>query len=183
MGVPLGMTGRVRILATRYQLLIFIIIALALSTFRVQAEPMTVKVLRVLAGDNLLVDYQGKQEIVRLLGIDSPESRINKKAENDAKRTGKDVETIIAMGRKATAFVRTLVKPGDLVTIEFDIDPIDQYERLLGYVYLPNGKMLNEEIVNAGYANVITAPPNVKYQKRFMKAYEEARETGRGLWR
>ena len=76
----MGMTGRVRILATRYQLLIFIIIALALSTFRVQAEPMTVKVLRVLAGDNLLVDYQGKQEIVRLLGIDAPESRISKES-------------------------------------------------------------------------------------------------------
>ncbi len=52
----------------------------------------------------------------------------------------------------------------------------DRYDRLLGYVYLSNGKMLNEEIVKAGYANV-------KYQDRFLKAYQEARERKRGLWR
>ena len=45
--------------------------------------------------------------------------------------------------------------------------------RLLGYIYLSNGKMLNEEIVKAGYANVMTIPPTVKYQDRFLKAYQE----------
>ncbi len=58
----------------------------------------------------------------------------------------------------------------------------DRYGRLLGYVYLSNGKMLNEEIVKAGYANVMTIPPNVKYQDRFLKACQEAREKKRGLW-
>ncbi len=42
--------------------------------------------------------------------------------------------------------------------------------------------MLNEEIVKAGYATVMTIPPNVKYQDRFLKAYKEARERKRGLW-
>ena len=42
--------------------------------------------------------------------------------------------------------------------------------------------MLNEEIVKAGYANVMTIPPDVKYQGRFLKAYREAREDKRGLW-
>ena len=42
--------------------------------------------------------------------------------------------------------------------------------------------MLNEEIVKAGYANVMTIPPNVKYQDRFLKAYRGARERKRGLW-
>jgi micrococcal nuclease len=36
--------------------------------------------------------------------------------------------------------------------------------------------MLNEEIVKAGYANVITMPPNIKYQDRFLKSLKEARE-------
>jgi micrococcal nuclease len=40
--------------------------------------------------------------------------------------------------------------------------------------------MLNEEIVKAGYANVMTVPPNVKYQERFLKAYREAGRNGRG---
>jgi micrococcal nuclease len=43
--------------------------------------------------------------------------------------------------------------------------------------------MLNEEIVKAGYANVMTIPPNVKYQDRFLKYYQEARKRKRGLWR
>jgi micrococcal nuclease len=43
--------------------------------------------------------------------------------------------------------------------------------------------MLHEERVRAGYANLLTYPPNVKYQERFLKAYKGARENGRGLWR
>ncbi len=42
--------------------------------------------------------------------------------------------------------------------------------------------MLNEEIVKAGFASVMTIPPNVKYQDRFLRAYKEARENKRGLW-
>jgi micrococcal nuclease len=59
----------------------------------------------------------------------------------------------------------------------------DQYGRLLGYAYLSDGRMLNEEIVRAGYANLLTHPPNVKYQERFLMAYREARENGMGLWK
>jgi hypothetical protein len=36
--------------------------------------------------------------------------------------------------------------------------------------------MLNEEIVRAGYANLLTHPPDVNYQERFLMAYREARE-------
>ena len=43
--------------------------------------------------------------------------------------------------------------------------------------------MLNEEIIKAGYANVMTIPPNVKYKDRFLNDYKEARESKRGLWR
>ena len=42
--------------------------------------------------------------------------------------------------------------------------------------------MLNEEIVKAGYANVMTIPPNVKYKDMFLSAYKQARESKRGLW-
>ncbi len=43
--------------------------------------------------------------------------------------------------------------------------------------------MLNEEILKAGYATVMTIPPNVKYQDRFLKAYREARGNKKGLWK
>ncbi len=142
----------------------------------------TTTVIRVVDGDTLKVRYWGKEESIRLNGIDTPESRVNKKAKRDAKKSGQDIKTITSMGKRATEFVESLVKSGDLITIEFDAQQRDRYRRLLGYVYLSNGKMLNEEIVKAGYANVMTIPPNVKYQDRFLKAYKQARKTERGLW-
>ena len=106
-----------------------------------------------------------------------------KEVKGDAQRSGQDIKAIISQGRMSTSFVKTLVKPGDTVTIEFDVQKRDKYRRLLVYVYLSNGKMLNEEVVKAGYANLMTIPPNVKYQDTFLRASKEARENKRGLWR
>ncbi len=82
--------------------------------------------------------------------------------------------------------MKTLLKPGGTVKIEFDVQKREKNRtngRLLGYVYLSDGKMLNEEVVKAGYANLMTYPPNVKYQERFLKAYRDARDNMKGLWR
>ena len=144
-------------------------------------DPATIK--RVVDGDTLKIIYQGQEESVRLIGVDTPESKNNRKARKDAGRSGKDVEQITAMGKDAARYMRTIAKEGDRVTIEFDVQKRDKYKRLLGYVYLENGRMLNEEIIKAGYANPMTIPPNVKYQHKFLKAYREARDAGRGLFR
>jgi micrococcal nuclease len=162
-----------------YKTLLFIIVVLLSSTLHAQ---QTTTVSRVIDGDTLKVFYLGGEVSIRLIGIDTPESRVNNKAKKDAKRSEQDIEIIIAMGKRATAYVESLVKPGDTITIEFDVQELDRYGRLLGYVYLSNGKMLNEEIIKAGYANVMTIPPNVKYKDMFLKAYQEARENERGLW-
>lgn len=158
---------------------LFVLLAL---TFPLQAKE-TATVLSVVDGDTLKIKYEGREESIRLIGIDAPESKANEKAKRDAQRSGQDLKTIIAMGKEATRYVKTLVKPGDKVEIELDVQTRDRYGRLLGYVYLSNGKMLNEEIAKAGYADPMTIPPNVKYQERFLKAYREARENQRGLWR
>ncbi len=143
----------------------------------------TYEVLRVVDGDTLKVLYHGNAESLRLIGIDTPESRVNSRAKNESKRTGQGLNTLLAMGKEATKFVKTLVNENDHIRIEFDVQKRDKYGRLLGYVYLSNGKMLNEEILKAGYANLMTYPPNVKYQERFLRPYREAREEKRGLWR
>ncbi len=152
------------------------------STSKSSYAQQTTTVTRIVDGDTIKIRYWGKEESIRLIGIDTPESRVNKKAKRNAERSGQDLKTITSMGKRATEYVERLVKPGDLITIEFDAQEKDRYGRLLGYVYLSNGKMLNEEIVKAGYASVMTIPPNVKYQDRFLKAYQEARERKRGLW-
>ena len=55
--------------------------------------------------------------------------------------------------------------------------------RTLAYVYLENGTLLNEIIVQEGYAQVSTYPPNVKYEKLFLKRQNEARENNKGFWK
>ncbi len=137
-----------------------------------------IRVKRVVDGDTLLLTNGEK---VRLIDIDAPESRPNPRAQKQVEMQSKDLETIIYMGKAAARFVQSLVKPGDQVTIEFDVEKRDRYGRLLGYDYLHNGKMLSEEIVKAGYTSLLTHPPNVKYQHVFLKAYREARKKKRGL--
>lgn len=75
---------------------------------------------------------------------------------------------------------RRLVE-GKRVRLEYDVEKRDRYGRTLAYVYV-GGVMVNERLVRAGYAQVSTYPPNVKYQERFLVAQREAREAGRGLW-
>ncbi|MBI5968401.1 MAG: thermonuclease family protein [Deltaproteobacteria bacterium] len=139
-------------------------------------------VLKVVDGDTLMIEHNGRRESIRLIGIDAPESRANRKARKDAERNGENLRTVISLGKEATKYMKSLVKPGDRIRIELDTRIRDQYGRLLGYVYLSDGRMLNEEIVKAGYASIYTVPPNVKYQDRVLRAYREARENNRGLW-
>ena len=80
------------------------ILAFLSSTLHAQ---QTTSVVRVVDGDTLKVRYWGKEESIRLIGIDTPESRANKKAKKDAKRSGQDIKTI---GKSATRYVEGLVK-------------------------------------------------------------------------
>ncbi len=67
--------------------------------------------------------------------------------------------------------------------LEFNMERRDRYGLLLAYVYLTDGRMLNEEIVKEGYANILTIPPNVKYQESFLRAYREARHNEMVFWK
>ena len=158
-------------------------------------------VTRCIDGDTLQLSNGEK---VRLIGVDTPESKNNAKTRRDAKRTGQDIKTITEQGKKAKEFTRQLVE-GKQVRLEFDVRQRDKYGRLLAYVYvvsdipnvvLPNkrighydvqGEKYYEEFLNAtlvwsGYAQVMTVPPNVKYQDLFLQLQEEARGQGAGFW-
>ena len=101
---------------------------------------------------------------------------------SDAKRTMQDVQTIKYMGKSAAAFTRRLVE-GKKVRLEFDVERRDKYNRLLAYIYLPDGTFVNAEIVANGYASLMTIAPNVKHAELLRARYKEAREKRRGLWK
>jgi len=98
----------------------------------------TATVTRIIDGDTLVAVYQGKKETIRLIGIDTPESKPNRKAKKDAKRTGQPIKAIIARGRQAFVFVRSLLKKGDTVTLAFDKRKRDRYGRLLAGCSMKN---------------------------------------------
>lgn len=165
-----------------FRFLFLIILTTLFFSTLLQASDLATAI-KIVDGDTLKINYEGRETNVRLIGIDTPESKSNKKAAKDAQRSKQDVTTITSMGREATNFVKTLVKPGDKIRVEFDIQQRDRYGRLLCYIYLPNGKMLNEEIVKCGFASPMTIPPNIKHSDKFLKAYEEARKNNKGLWK
>ena len=123
------------------------------------------QVLRVIDGDTILIS---SGETLRYIGINTPETVDPRKP-------------VEPFGKEAAEFNKKLVEK-QKVRLEFDVQERDKYGRLLAYVYLEDGTLVNAELVKHGYARVATYPPNVKYQALFLKLEREARENKRGLW-
>lgn len=136
----------------------------------------------IVDGDTYKILIQNQEFKVRLLGIDTPESSNNPKTRRDSQRDGQDVQEIITLGKLATEFVHNYLNEGDSVRLELDVEHFDRYDRILAYVYLMDGRMMNEILVREGYAQIMTYPPNVKYQELYLDANRAARENKRGLW-
>jgi len=131
-------------------------------------EEETFKVTHVRDGDTFEIDYYGKNEAVRLIGIDTPES-----VHADESRNTEE-------GKIASDFTKELLKDA-YVALEFDVEERDQYGRLLAYAYI-DGEMVNKILLEKGYAQVATYPPNVKYVDVFTDLQRVARDNGVGLW-
>lgn len=146
------------------------------------AAAATGTVIRVIDGDSLLVREGGEEVNVRLIGIDAPEAEDNPKAEADASNQHETLATVIKNGKEAAQYLKRLLHPGVTVTLVTDVQSKDIYGRLLAYVYLPDGKLLNEAIVRAGYAVPLVIEPDTRFRKKFQSAYESALKAKRGLW-
>ncbi|MBE7548552.1 MAG: thermonuclease family protein [Candidatus Kuenenia stuttgartiensis] len=139
-------------------------------------------VLSVIDSDTLRVRYKSNEERFKLVGITTPDTKLNSAVLDNAEKYEKDVNDILLIGKRTLEFTKSLVKPNDKVSIEFDIQFLDKDGRYLGYVYLEDGRMLNEEIIKAGFASPSAERLNVKYKKKFQKAFADARENRKGLW-
>ena len=88
-----------------------------------------------------------------------------------------------ASGRAAGDALRALAPPGTRVRLELDVRERDRFERILAYAWLPDGRMVNEEMARSGYAVALVYPPNVRHADRIRAAVRQARVERRGLWR
>jgi micrococcal nuclease len=125
-------------------------------------------VTRVVDGDTILIDLDGTEERVRLIGVDTPESV----HPNDEKN--------VPYGEIAAAFTKERLE-GKRVRIELDAQERDRYGRLLAYVYTDD-EMFNETLLSEGHAQIATYPPNVRYVETFASLQKDARARGIGLW-
>lgn len=118
-------------------------------------------------GDTLFVKINKRDETVRLLGIDTPEVK--------GKYTDEEY-----FGKEASEFTRKLVKRKK-IRLEYDWEKRDKYKRLLAYVYLPDGRMLNNLLIKNGYAKVYRF---FKYKKKkeFIRLEQAAKVECLGLW-
>jgi micrococcal nuclease len=130
------------------------------------AEPASrtsARVTRHTDGDTLWLSGVGK---VRLIGVDTPE--VYGEAE--------------CFGREASAFVRRLLPLGARVEYTLGVERRDRYGRALAYVYTADGRFLNLLLVQRGYAQPLTIPPNDRFSDRFVAAARRARSRHVGLW-
>jgi micrococcal nuclease len=140
-------------------------------------------VRRVIDGDTVVVRLaDSRQERVRLIGVDTAEVHESEKLTREIARTGRDGATLRGLGRRAAAFTTALLPPGSRVWLELDVERHDRDKRLLAYVWRADGMLVNLALLEAGQAQLLTIPPNVRYAYGFRACAAAARAARRGLW-
>lgn len=114
-------------------------------------------VVRVIDGDTIIVNIEGEEITVRFIGVDTAES-----VHPDEHRNSEQ-------GKEASKWTSDLLS-GQQVYLEYDVDKTDDYGRTLAYVYLSDGiTMVQEELLKAGMAELMTIQPNVLYADKFFE--------------
>ncbi len=144
-----------------------------LATIEVAREPerISARVIRVIDGDTLEIDLEGKTERLRLIGIDTPETVDPRKK-------------IQCFGKEASRKAKELLQDQQ-IWLETDNTQgeRDKYQRLLRFVYLEDGTLFNQLMIAEGYAHEYTYQNNpYRYQAEFKEAERQARINKKGLW-
>ena len=125
---------------------------------------------RVVDGDTIDIAIGGNTERVRLIGINTPET----------KHPTKGVE---CFGPEANAYTEQLLPTGTKLRVERDIEARDKYGRLLLYVYIENSNVfVNLDLVLQGYARPMVFEPNTAHKADFAQAATQAELRNVGLW-
>ena len=145
-----------------------LIAGLAALITSAQLDPVIVHVERVIDGDTIQVRFEGKSHTVRLIGVDTPETKHPTKA-------------VQYFGREASAFTKAALE-GKTVLLQKDRtgDTVDRYGRWLRYVLL-DGDNFNARLIRDGYAHAYRRFPFSK-RTEFIQLEEQARRRGIGLW-
>jgi micrococcal nuclease len=126
-------------------------------------------VVTVIDGDTVDVEIGGRRERLRLIGIDTPET----------KDPDQPVE---CFGPEASAALTQWLPPGTVVMLTRDTEARDAYGRLLVYLRREDGLDVNVELARQGFADVLSIEPNTTRADEIAAAVEQARSGGLGMW-
>ncbi len=127
-------------------------------------------VVRVIDGDTIDADIGGANERIRLIGIDTPETK-------------KPNTPIQCYGPEASEFTKHTLPVGTRILIVRDLEARDDYGRLLGYVYRSSdGLFVNLQLAVEGFARPLTFHPNDTHAAEFVAAARAAEAADLGLW-
>jgi micrococcal nuclease len=134
-------------------------------------EPSTdsVTVTQVVDGDTIDVDIDGRTERIRLLNVDTPETKDPN-------------QPVQCLGPEATAYLASLLPTGTSVRLEYDRERTDRYDRTLAAVFAADGTLVNAEIARQGLAAVMVIDGNDRFYPPIAAAHAEAVAAGRGLY-
>lgn len=128
------------------------------------------KVHQVVDGDTLGVEINGVVEKIRLIGVDTPETK-------------KPNTPVQCFGKEATNYTTSLVLGKNVQVVA---DPsqakVDKYGRMLAYIFTEDGMFLNKKLIEDGYAYEYTYNVPYQYQKEFKAAQQQASSLLKGLW-
>jgi len=136
----------------------------------VEQAPSLYRVVEVIDGDTIKVDIEGEIETVRLVGLDTPEIAHPGNPQDDY------------FGPEAARYARQLLENQLVYLIPEPMQSNrDKYNRLLRYVFLEDGTLINAKLVAEGYAyNYIYEP--FQFMKQFDYLEKQAKENKLGLW-
>jgi micrococcal nuclease len=149
--------------------IIFLLLLFSVVACAPYCDYSRIKVVEVIDGDTIRL-ADGK--LLRYIGLDTPEIRL--------KKGEQFVYSPQPFSIEAKEFNAKLVE-NRFIRVEFDLERVDQYGRLLGYCFI-DGVFVNAKLVEEGFAVTYTQPPNIKYADLFIKLQREARKQRRGLW-
>jgi len=125
-------------------------------------------VTRVVDGDTIYVGRGWRRTKVRLIGVDTPEIYNFRKPAQ-------------FMGMESREFAEKSLKKQKVHLVLEPPQLYDRYDRLLAYVYLPDGTLFNARLVKKGYARVL-APTPFRYYSQFVAYEREAKAAHLGIW-
>ncbi len=136
-------------------------------------------VVKVIGSDTLVLE-DGHH--IKLIGVESygPPPKVFVKLDKSGKVIEERVEPSISMEEQAFYFAADLLE-NKKVSLEYDVDALDEHHHRQAYVFLADGTLANAELLRQGFVRLKIRPPNLKYAKELRAAYQEARAQQRGF--